>query len=62
MDTITGTTGTIGPDIDIFLGVNAANITGAVTGVTLHVVDPVYVGNLVNEKALLINWVAATDA
>lgn len=61
-DTITGSTGKIGPDINIMLTDNAANITEAVTGATFHVFDPVYVCNLVNEKAMLINWTASTDA
>lgn len=62
VDTITGSTGKVGPDIDIMLTDNAANITEAITGATFHVFDPVYVCNLVNEKAILINWTASTDA
>lgn len=62
VDTITGTTGTVGPDVFIALQDDAANITEAVTGATLYVMDPVYVVNAVNEKAMLINWTASTDA
>jgi len=62
VDTITGSTGFIGPDIAIMLTDNAANITEAVTGATFQLIDPVYVVNLVNEKAMLINWTASTDA
>lgn len=62
VDTITSSTGTIGPDIQIMLADNAANITTAVTGATFQLFDPVYVCNLVNEKALLINWTASTHA
>lgn len=61
-DTVTGSTGKIGPNLQLMLADNAANITEAVTGSTFHLFDDVYVGNLVNEKAMLINWVAATDA
>ena len=61
-DTVTGSTGKIGPNLNIMLTDNAANITEAVTGATFHLFDPVYVCNLVNEKALLINWTASTDA
>ncbi len=61
-DVITGSTGLLGPDLMCVLGANAANITEALTGATFWVVDPVYVVNAVNEKAMLINWTASTDA
>lgn len=61
-DTVTGSTGKVGPDLNFMLTDNAANITEAITGATFHVFDPVYVCNLVNEKAMLINWTASTDA
>ena len=61
-DTIPASTGKIGPDLEFMLTDNAANITEAVTGATFHLFDPVYVCNLVNEKGLLINWTASTDA
>ena len=61
VDTITTSTGWIGPNLQIMLTDNAANITEAVTGATFQLVDPVYVVNLVNEKAMLINWTASTD-
>ncbi len=62
VDTKTGSTGTIGPNINIMLQDNAANITTAVTGATFQLFDPVYVCNLVNEKAMLINWTPSTHA
>lgn len=62
IDTITASTGQIGPDIFIRLLDNAANITTAVTGATLVVQDPVYVVNAANEKGMLINWTASTHA
>lgn len=61
-DTVTGSTGKIGPNLYLMLTDNAANITEAVTGATFHMFDDVYVCNLVNEKAMLINWTASTDA
>ena len=61
-DTVTGSTGKIGPNINIMLTDNAANITEAVTGATFHMFDDVLVVNLAGEKAMLINWVASTDA
>lgn len=62
VDTITASTGQIGPDINLRLNDNAANITEAITGATFVVVDPVYVVNLAGEKGMLINWTASTDA
>jgi hypothetical protein len=62
VDTITGSTGQIGPNINIRLTDNAANITEAITGATFVVMDPVYVVNLAGEKGMLINWTASTDA
>lgn len=62
VDTITASTGQIGPNINIRLQDNAANITEAITGATWVVQDPVYVVNLAAEKGMLINWTASTDA
>lgn len=61
-DVITGSTGFIGPDIEIYLQTDGANITEAITGATFRLVDPIYVVNANNEKALLINWTASADA
>jgi hypothetical protein len=62
VDTITGSTGRIGPNLQLMLNDNAANITTSVTGATFHLFDPVYVCTLVNEKGMLINWTASTHA
>ena len=62
IDTITASTGQIGPNLNLRLTDNAANITEAITGATFVVMDPVYVCNLAGEKAMLINWTASTDA
>lgn len=61
-DTITASTGKVGPNLYMMLTDNAANITEAITGATFHVFDDVHVCNLVNEKGMLINWTASTDA
>lgn len=60
-DTITASTGQVGPNINLALNQNSADITEAITGATFRVVDPVYVVNADNEKAILINWTASTD-
>lgn len=62
VDTITTSTGWIGPNLYIMLQDNAANITTAVTGATFHMMDPVYICNLAGEKAMLSNWTASTHA
>ena len=63
VDTITASTGIIGPNIYMQLLENAANITEAITGATFVVMDVgVHVVNLAGEKSLAINWVASTDA
>lgn len=62
VDTVTASTGQVGPNINLRLNDNAANITEAITGATFVVQDPVYVVNLAGEKGMLINWTASTDA
>ena len=62
IDTVTGSTGKIGPNLYCMLTDNAANITEAVTGATFHYFDDIYVVNLAGEKAMLINKTASTDA
>lgn len=61
-DTITGSTGVMGPKLYLVLQDDAANITGAITGATFYVMDDgVQVVNAVNEKSLAINWDASAD-
>ena len=62
VDTISSSTGFIGPNLYLMLADDAANVTEAVTAPTCHLVDPVYVVNVVDQKALLINWTAVADA
>jgi hypothetical protein len=62
VDTITASTGMIGPNLYLRLLDNAANVTEAITGATFVTFDPVYVVNLAGEKAMLINTTASTDA
>ena len=62
-DTITTSTGIIGPNVFIQVADNAANITEAITGATFVVMDSgVHVVNLAGEKSMAINWTASTDA
>lgn len=61
-DTVTGSTGKIGPNLNLMLTDNAANITEAITAATAHLFDPIYVCNLAGEKAMLTNITASTDA
>lgn len=61
-DTVTGSTGKLGPDLTMMLTDNAANITEAITAATCHQFDPIYVCNLAGEKAMLINTAASSDA
>ena len=62
IDTVTGSTGMIGPNIYIRIADNAANITEAITGATFVYFDDIYIVNLAGEKALLTNKTASTDA
>jgi len=62
LDTVTASTGIIGPNVNIFLQDNAANITEAVTGATFVIMGENHVVNLVNESSIVINWTASTDA
>ena len=61
-DSVTGSTGVIGPDIFCFLGVDAANITGAISGATFTVDQRgVIVANAVAEMGIETNILASTD-
>jgi hypothetical protein len=60
-DLITASTGTIGPDLNLILQDNAANITEAITGATFQLVGPIWVVNAVAEQSMQINWTASTD-
>jgi len=62
VDTITGSTGTIGPNLNLRLADNAANITEAITGATFVAFPPIYVVNLAGEMGMALNWTASTDA
>jgi hypothetical protein len=62
VDTITASTGMIGPNLYLRLQDNAANVTEAITGATFVLFDNIYVVNLAGEKAMLINTTASTDA
>lgn len=69
VDTVTGSTGKIGPNINMMLTDNAANITEALTGATFHYFGgattkaaSLLVCNLAGETATGINLVESTDA
>ncbi len=72
VDTITASTGTVGPNLFLKLTENAANITEAITGATFHynggggvaglVGTGILVVNLAGEAGMVINKVASTDA
>lgn len=62
VDTITASTGSIGPEIYLRLQDNAANITEAITGATFVLHQKISVVNLANEVGMEINWTASTDA
>lgn len=62
VDTITASTGTIGPNLYLRLQDNAANITEAITGATFVQHLPISVVNLAGEIGMAINTTASTDA
>lgn len=62
VDTITASTGMIGPDINLRLQDNAANITEAITGATWVVFQPINIVNLAGEASMQTNITASTDA
>lgn len=61
-DTITASTGRIGPNLHLMLTDNAANITEACTGATFQYYQPINVCNLAGEVGMQINITASTDA
>ncbi len=71
-DTISGSTGMIGPNINARLSANTTNITEVVTGATFVVMggtstagvggNTFLVANLANEQGMAINWTNSTDA
>lgn len=61
-DTITASTGMIGPNLSIRLSANAANITEACTGSTFVYFLPINIVNNAGELAMATNIVASTDA
>ena len=66
VDTVTASSGAIGPEINIRLADDAANIVTAVTAATHHMFNPVRVVNAVDEVNLSIDggtgyWTASTN-
>jgi hypothetical protein len=62
IDTITASTGQIGPWINGRLTDNAANITEAFTGATFVYMQPLNLVNLAGESSMFSNIAASTDA
>jgi hypothetical protein len=62
VDTITASTGTIGPNLNLRLNDNAANITEACTGATFVYFQPINIVNLAGESSMQTNITASTDA
>jgi hypothetical protein len=62
VDTITASTGMIGPNINIRLLTNGANVTEAITGATFVYFLPINIVNNAGEVAMLDNKTATTDA
>lgn len=62
VDTITASTGQIGPNINARLTDNAANITEAFTGATFVYMQPLNLVNLAGESSMQSNITASTDA
>lgn len=62
-DTVTASTGQVGPNVFMVLQDDAANVTEAITAATFSVFDVgVHVVNAVDQKSLAINWTAVADA
>lgn len=61
IDTITASTGTIGPNLNLRLQDNAANITEACTGATFVYFQPINIVNFAGESSMQTNITASTD-
>lgn len=59
---VAAATGFIGPNINIMLTDNAANITEACVGAAMQFMQPINVCNLAGESSMQINITASTDA
>ena len=62
VDTITASTGFIGPNLFLMLAQNAANVTEACTGATFQYYSPILVANLAGEQGMAIDITTTTDA
>ena len=61
-DSATSSTGIIGPNVFCFVNLNAANITGAISGATFTIDQRgTYVANLAGEMGIETNILASTD-
>lgn len=62
VDTITASTGQIGPNVYIRVADHAANVTEACTGATFVYMQPIVIVNLAGEVGMETNITATTDA
>ncbi len=62
VDSVTGSTGQIGPNINLRLQDDAANITECCTAATMVYMQPINVVNAAGESSMQINITASTDA
>ncbi len=61
-DSITASTGKVGPWLNLMLTDNSNNITEACTGATFQYFQPINVINLAGESSMFTNITASTDA
>ena len=61
-DTVSSSTGRVGPHLYLMLSDNAANVTEACTGATFQYFQPISVVNLAGESSMFTNITATTDA
>lgn len=61
-DTIAGSSLICGPNLNLILTDDAANITEAITAAAAYIFPPVYVVNAAGEQAMASNITASTDA
>lgn len=59
---LTASTGVIGPNLQIVLQDDAANIDECIVGDAMHYFDPIYIVNAVAQKGMLTPITATTDA
>lgn len=59
---VAASTGWIGPNLNLMLQDNAANITKALVGAAMQFIQPINIVNLAGESSMQTNITASTDA